>query len=1261
MARKILIVDDNQLNRQLLRGMLSADYNIREAADGAEALLILRKDPEEFSAVLLDIVMPEMDGYEMLARMRRDKPLTHLPVIVITGSADNGTEVKALALGANDFVTKPYDAEIIRHRLWNTINLRESAALANAAKWDELTGLYSRNSFFMKAGELIAAREPGYYVLACFDVDGFKVINDQYGTDKGDEVLRHIAETFRNGFEPEGGVCCRITADNFAVLYPCRFMDSERLAEIRRKAAEFGGLTMPISFSIGRYIVDDPSLSVSAMYDRAVLAKATVKGRYDVHIGQYDESMRSRLIHERQIVTEMHAALTAGQFEVWFQPQVNHISGALVGAEALVRWRHPTSGLLVPPGEFIPVFERNGFIYEMDKYIWEQVCILLRKWLDAGQSPLPVSVNISRYDMFRDDFFDVLTELVEKYNIPIELLRLEVTETAFAKTAEQIITIVKRLIDYGFTVEIDDFGSGYSSLNTLKDVPAQVLKLDMKFLENSGDTARGGNIVESVVRMAKWLNMTVIAEGVETTAQADYLKSIGCYYVQGYLYAKPMPVAEYETLASKADKEPEMMALETVAALDNNAFWDPESMETLIFNSYVGGACVVEYHNGKAEILRANDRYIQEFGDAAIDGVPVWSLGADCGMDEENLRIMNVNRENAIQTGKESVCEICIFGLDGGPGTVLYLRSTVRMIARAGDRYLFYSVMQNITAQREAEWEIRKSSEELAQMMQDMPGGYAKMRITDTGVVPLFLNDEFCRLSGMTHEQTMAMYADNAYAGVHPDDLVHVGNAIAQTVKNRSTVSLRVRLSDGNGAYVTMQVFYRVTEDADGLILNGYYTNAAAQVKAEQRQRELLDNLPCGAGMYKVKDDTISLVYQNKSYWNMVGLGEGEPFDPDPMFDVHPDDAAAFMKTLNTAIGHDRELSCDIRLYHSAQGYFPVRVSGRVVPEKSGVFLLFATFTPIAEEQKLELARREAAEQLQFLNEASHDLLVQEDVDAGIDAVLQKVLSYFDGDRAYVLEVDYISEVTNNTYEVCADGVSAEKDRLCGVPFEINRFWFDAFAHGSYINIEDVDALGDDRRDERDILKAQSISSLVAVPMYKDGKLLAAIGVDNPRRNHAHVERLRALGDYLSSMLARRDYEQRLKRGSEAHEQMLQDMPGGYAKMCITDTGLKSIFINDEYCRMSGMSHEQAMALYENDSFAGVHPDDIPTASAILSEAVANRTTVSICLRLANGNGGYTPMQAFYRVTEDKDGLYINGYYTDATEPPNADMLYEKA
>ncbi|MDO5562401.1 MAG: EAL domain-containing protein [Synergistaceae bacterium] len=707
MKRKILLVDDNKIELEMLTLFLKDEYDILTADSGESALAVLGKKYLTISVIVLDIVMPGMDGYEVMERIKKNSLYAPIPIIVVTALDDIEAHEKALEYGANGFISKPFSGSMILHSVRNAVKLRETSAIANMYRRDRLTNLYNRETFFAEVERTVKRNRPGSYIISCFDIENFKVVNDQYGTEVGDNVLRHVANCISLFVNRVGGTVCRYTADKFAMLFPEEYKDSDEIKLFHRDAMTPPCINRPIRIRIGRYLVSDFSLTPNAMLDRAILAEGSIKGRYDTYIADYDDSMRTNMLYEQQIVNEMAGALRDGQFEAWVQPQYNHATGALIGAEALARWRR--DGEIVPPCDFIPIFERNGFIYEMDQYIWRQVCINLRRWLDNGRTPLPISVNISRYDLFQEDFLDVIFGLVQEYRLSTDMLRLEVTESAFAESTNTIINVVNKLIKHGFTVEIDDFGSGYSSLNTLKDVPASILKLDMGFIEDSSDSNRGGNILESVVRMAKWLGMSVIAEGVETKEQADYLKSIGCGYIQGYLYAKPMLLDEYAILCKSSDKEPELNKLKTVDTWDNDSFWDPKSMETLIFNSYVGAACIFEYSNGKSEILRCNDKYKEIFtGDFAYDFT---RTGVDplIYLDEDNKAIVSANIQNAIDTKEESTCDVC---LSNGKGRTIYLRSSIRLIATTADRYLFYCVLTNMSEMMDAMDKLRAKEEQ---------------------------------------------------------------------------------------------------------------------------------------------------------------------------------------------------------------------------------------------------------------------------------------------------------------------------------------------------------------------------------------------------------------------------------------------------------------------------------------------------------------------------------------------------------------------
>ncbi len=731
--------------------------------------------------------------------------------------------------------------------------------LANANLMDTLTGLYRRKLFLKRAEKMVRQHTAGYYVISCFDIDKFKVINDLYGTKMGDTVLIHIANIFKEIFERIGGIACRVSADNFAVLYPREYLYSKELKEVSRRASVIDTLSQPIIFSIGRYIIEDLSLSASGMFDRAMIAKATVKGRYDEHIATYDESMRKHILGEQEIVNEMKKALLENQFEVWYQPQFNYATGALIGSEALVRWRHPVKGF-IPPARFIPIFEKNGFVYELDKYVWEQSCAFLHESLAHGKKPVPISVNISRCDIFREGLVEFIIGLVHKYELPTELLRLEITESAFVKSTDQIIKIIKAFKAYGFTMEIDDFGSGYSSLNTLKDIPADILKLDMKFLEGEKNSDKGGNIVASIVRMAKWIGMSVIAEGVETVEQAEFLKSIGCIYIQGFLYSKPIPKAEYEQILFSNVTEEKMMVIEKVDSYDVGEFWNPGSIDTLIFNSFVGGACVFEFHKGAVDMLRVNDRYVNIIGDGRMTTSDILSMNMlDYINNEDLLKAIGVMQE-AIASGAEVYDEMELIGL-GAFGKSIYIRARMRVIAHAGERYLFYCLVTDVSSQKESvtgemtqtsetaetavttetkatletsdgcsrnDDDYRKRFLELNSIMNELllesQAGYTRMHISrDKKITAQYVSREYCELLGRTEEELMSHYRVDASWGVHPEDIPEIRVIAHQMIEMRMARKFHIRLLHKNGDYVLLQADAKVTVDKTGEIYVGVY------------------------------------------------------------------------------------------------------------------------------------------------------------------------------------------------------------------------------------------------------------------------------------------------------------------------------------------------------------------------------------------------------------------------------------------------------
>lgn len=414
------------------------------------------------------------------------------------------------------------------------------------ATYDELTGIYNKQAFYAKTKEMLLDNPDKNFDLLRINIERFKVLNDLFGESTGDKLLRYIGKFLKEINLP---LCVsgRLYADNFVVCYEAGKGDSRRMINTLQMVADSFAINNRTILSFGLYRIDDKTLPVSVMCDRANMALWKAKGNFKNPYCEYDEKMRQQVLKEQKIINAMEMAIQNKEFTLYIQPKYDIEKGIIIGAEALVRWISQKNGF-ISPGDFIPVFENNGFVYEVDKFIWEESCRYLRKWLDEGREVHPISVNVSRIDLYDPKLVQHLVDLREKYQLPSQYLELEITESAYTEDPEQIITITRQLREAGFVILMDDFGTGYSSLNMLKDIQIDVLKLDMGFLKSSDYSAKGGNILTAILKMAESLKMQTIAEGVETKEQVEFLKSIGCKYVQGFYYSKPLPVDEFEKL-----------------------------------------------------------------------------------------------------------------------------------------------------------------------------------------------------------------------------------------------------------------------------------------------------------------------------------------------------------------------------------------------------------------------------------------------------------------------------------------------------------------------------------------------------------------------------------------------------------------------------------------------------------------------------------------------------------------------------------------
>ena len=375
-----------------------------------------------------------------------------------------------------------------------------------------------------------------------FDVERFKLINENYGVETGDELLQYINDALAIACSDDQPFC-RLTADVFMIVTV--FETKETLVEFIRKIEKMltGFHALDYRLIFGVCVVEDRTAHTRKHGDNASLVRQLIKGNALENIGFYEANMKSDLKRKKSIEDDMHKALENNEFVMFLQPKHSIRTGKIIGAEALARWIHPTKGM-VSPAAFIPVFEQNGFIIKLDSFIWEEACRRIRAWIDAGIEPVPISVNISREYVHTFDVKGTLLGLVEKYNIPISLLELEITESLDSIGVEDI---VKEMKASGFKMLMDDFGSGYSSLNMLKSTPFDVLKIDKSFLDEFMESDRGRKIIEHTIMMSQDIGLDIIAEGVETIEQAKFLSECGCDSAQGFFYSKPLTAEEFDT------------------------------------------------------------------------------------------------------------------------------------------------------------------------------------------------------------------------------------------------------------------------------------------------------------------------------------------------------------------------------------------------------------------------------------------------------------------------------------------------------------------------------------------------------------------------------------------------------------------------------------------------------------------------------------------------------------------------------------------
>lgn len=544
----ILIVDDVEINREMLATILESEYTVHQASNGREAIEMLEDKQCNYRLVILDIMMPVLDGYGVLEYMEKKDILRNIPVIIISGNSSEISVLRAYEYGAVDFFSKPFNSKIIKKRVRDLLDLYDRDCK------DMLTGGYSRIGFLREVEEILStAGDENDYAIMYFDIKNFKAVNELYGLEGGDIILKVFYQNLlESPWKPI--LVSRIEADHFACFVESNKIELDELNQRMDEEWKLYGKTIHLFARCGIYHIEDKSLSVSGMIDRARLAKQLIGEGSTKLYAVFDDEMRMHYVDQAEVLSEFAEGITNGEFKVYYQPVVEAGTGNLVSAEALVRWIHPERGF-ISPAAFIPALEKNGLISKLDWYMIQSVYDFIEDRYQKGLSVVPVSVNLSWTDFYDEEVMNHILEKLKHVPFPRDLIRCEVTETSFASQEQNCCSILAELRDNGVKILLDDFGSGYSSFGMLQSYSFDILKIDMSFIRQIEENAKVRNIIRTIIDMCHQIGIKVIAEGAESKEQAVFLKNNECDYIQGYYYSKPLAEKEFVEYVEKYGSE----------------------------------------------------------------------------------------------------------------------------------------------------------------------------------------------------------------------------------------------------------------------------------------------------------------------------------------------------------------------------------------------------------------------------------------------------------------------------------------------------------------------------------------------------------------------------------------------------------------------------------------------------------------------------------------------------------------------------------
>ena len=843
---------------------------------------------------------------------------------------------------------------------------------------DSMTGLFRYGPFFEKAEQLLKERLDGTYVMVAIDIEHFKLFNEWYGEEEGDRFLIKIGKHLKSLELLYNTIAGYMGGDDFIIILPEDISILKGLEkEINNYVRQYGGNAGFLP-AFGIYRIENSSLSVSMMYDRAAIALNSVKGNYARRMGWYDPGMKQKMEKDQLLLSEIQRALEKREFIFYLQPQCNMLTGKIIGLETLVRWQHPLRGL-ISPGEFIPLLEQNGFITYLDIYIWEMVCRQLNAWIREGKRLVPISVNMSRMDIYAIDVVEKFKELVSRYEIDPRYLEIEITESAYAEDDDKIRRVLEDLRKAGFPVFMDDFGSGYSSLNMLKDVNVDVIKIDTKFLDmNENSQSRGMGILETIVRMARVMQMKIIAEGVEKKEQVDFLRNIGCIYGQGYYYYKPLPLGEAERLLME-EENVDYGGIQTsqIGQLKLEDLFNENITSEAMLNNMLGAIALYEVYEDRCEILRVNQEYYRITGDNPADMEEHrWFLLNKVYKDDMDwvLNIFESAYTNPLRGGEG------IFRQYRPGGELMWVHLRVFFLREQDEHRLYYGSVRDATEQMEQRQKLEDSQKILGDVLRlsgrdlsfeniaqenEWAAGAIFAQIAPgvlLGVycekdLPLyFVNNELLRLLEYDTYELFTKAVDGKIANlIHPEDLRRIRESIFHYISPGMEYAFRHRMKKRDGSWLWVMTKSRVVQAEDGrlAVVNvcmDISDTLLAQKKLQdtnqvlQLKNDELEFLGSGmpGGYFRCKrSEHMELLYTSLRFMEIVDYSKEEleeRFGSRFMAMIHPEDREKVYELTKDLKPEENLRGVEFRVL-SKSGYIWILCHSKLTVKADGSFL----------------------------------------------------------------------------------------------------------------------------------------------------------------------------------------------------------------------------------------------------------------------------------------------------------------------------------